>query len=295
MISTKKITYSALLLALFLISHRSSAIGNSDKDRMYGVTITSILRLPETVESLSKLPYKPTTRIVFDEWMEPEYYNSAVFEINKVSYIMGELLDSYAFDDYDLKEYKKRVSSYLNYYPEKVDIWEIGNEVNGEWLGNTKSVMQKINAGFDLVEAKKQKTAITFFYNIGCTEDPDNEMFKWIQTNISKKMRTGLDYVFISYYDDQCNMGEPDWNQVFDILHAMFPNAKLGIGECGAHDKGNAETTIKKYYGMSVSNQSFVGGFFWWFFKRDCVPYTKPIWKVLSDAMKATVIKKSGK
>jgi len=251
--------------------------------------------LPETVESLSKLPVKPTTRIVFDEWVDPQYYNDAIFQINKVSYIMGELLDSYAFNDYNIKDYKKRVNAYLNYFPDKVDIWEIGNEVNGEWLGNTDDVMEKVNAAFDIVEAKKQKTAITFFYNLGCSEDPDNEMFKWIQTNIPKKMRTGLDYVFISYYDDQCNMGDPDWNQVFTILHIMFPNAKLGIGECGAHDKGNAETTIKKYYSMSVNNQSFVGGFFWWFFKRDCVPYTKPIWTVLSDAMKAYAIKQGGK
>jgi hypothetical protein len=292
---TKKILIYTILAVLLVNSGNLLAGGINDNDRIYGVTITSILRLPETVESLSKLPVKPTTRIVFDEWVNPEYYNDAVFQINKVSYIMGELLDSYAFNDYDLKEYKARVKAYLNYYPEKIDIWEIGNEVNGDWLGGTKGVMEKINASFDMVEANKQKTAITFYYNLGCTEDPDNEMFKWISKNIPNKMRKGLDYVFVSYYDEQCSSGEPDWNMVFDRLHAIFPNAKLGIGECGTHDKGDAETIIKKYYEMSVSNQYFVGGYFWWFFKRDCVPYTKPIWTVLSDAMKASVIKQGGK
>ncbi len=290
-----KIQFCSLFTLLLLVPGRLCAGEVNDKDRIYGVTITSILRLPETVESLSRLPYKPTTRIVFDEWVDPDYYNNAIFEINKVSYIMGELLDSYAFNDYDLKDYKARVRAYLNYYPEKVDIWEIGNEVNGEWLGSAKSVMQKINSGFDMVEANKQNTAVTFYYNLGCTDDPDHEMFTWISKNIPAKMRTGLDYVFVSYYDEQCSLGEPDWNDVFDRLHIIFPNAKLGIGECGTHDKGSAETIIKKYYEMNVTNPSFVGGYFWWFFKRDCVPYTKPIWTVLSDAMKASATRQGGK
>lgn len=278
-----------LLFIPVLFLNVSNTFGNDDKDssRIYGVTITSSLNLPQIVESLSKLPHKPTTRIVFDPWMNPDFYNNAIFEINKVSFIMGELLDSYSFKQYDLKEYKERVTKYLNYFPDKVDIWEIGNEVNGDWLGNTKDVSAKINGAYDLVKERKQKAAITFYYNYNCTEDPKSEMFSWIEKNVRGNVRNGLDYVFVSYYEDDCKAGEPDWYTIFKYLQVLFPNAKLGIGECGTKDKDNSEDFIKKYYGMKVDNPKFVGGYFWWYFKRDCVPFTKPGWKVLYEAMKA--------
>jgi hypothetical protein len=118
-----------------------------------------------------------------------------------------------------------------------------------------------------------------------CSSDEDNEMFKWIQKNIRGKMRSGLDYVFVSYYDEDCDGRNPDWDAVFKVLHALFPNAKLGIGECGAHQKSNSEKLIKKYYSMSSSIPNFVGGYFWWYFKRDCVPRTKPAWDVMKNAI----------
>jgi hypothetical protein len=284
-----KIIY-IVILSLFFPLWLSSGYKDKDKDKdkehVYGVTITSVLRLPETVEALSKLPHKPTTRIVFDEWVDPEYYSNAIFQINKVSYIMGEMLDSYAFDDYDEKDYGKRVKAYLNYYPEKVDVWEIGNEINGPWLGSTKSVMKKISTAFDIVKMNNKKAAITFFYNAGCTEDPDYEMFNWISQHMPDKMNKKLDYVFVSYYEDDCKNGDPDWQAIFDKLHKIFPNAKLGIGECGTKNTDKCEELIKEYYKINVTTPNFIGGYFWWYFKRDCVPFTKPMWGVLSAAMK---------
>lgn len=202
---------------------------------------------------------------------------------------MGELVDSYNFNDYDLKNYKERINAYLNYYPAKVDIWEIGNEVNGEWLGSTKSVIEKLKNGYDLVKLRNQKVAVTFFYNNGCYEDADHEMFTWIKNSVPDKMKKGLDYVFVSYYDEECSFGEPDWQYVFDELHKTFPNAKIGIGECGVKDREYSEDYIKKCYQINVTTPNFIGGYFWWYFKRDCVPYTKPTWTVLSDAMKLSM------
>jgi hypothetical protein len=273
------------ILIIILFAFLPSAFFSAEEpdEFMYGVTLTSVTRLPETVEALSKLHKKPTSRIVFDPWVYPEHYGEAVDQISKVSYIMGEILDSYSFQEYDLKNYKERVTQYVNYFPDKVDIWEIGNEVNGDWLGDPKDVSEKLNAAYDIVKAKNKKTAITFYYNYNCTGDPETEMFNWIQRNIRNKIRTGTDYVFVSYYEDECITTEPDWDTIFKYLQVMFPNAKLGIGECGTRDKGNSEELMKKYYDIKVSNPKFIGGYFWWYFKRDCVPYTKPGWQVLQD------------
>lgn len=291
------IVIAALVLNSGDVHPGSSPVNFSDTtkfktdQKLYGVTLSSVTRLPETVEALSRLPQKPIARIVFDPWIYPETYNDAIFQINRVSFIMGEILDSYSFEQYDLKNYKERVKMYLNYYPDKVDIWEIGNEVNGDWLGDTKDVVSKITAGYDLVKAAKQKTAMTFYYNYNCTEDPNSEMFNWIQKNIRYNIRNGLDYVFVSYYEDDCVTVQPDWDKLFKYLQVMFPNAKLGIGECGARDKGNSEEYMRKFYAINVQNQNFVGGYFWWYFKRDCVPYTKPGWNTLNELMKNSIKK----
>ena len=56
---------------------------------------------------------------------------------------------------------------------------------------------------------------------------PGNEMFTWAQANIPAAMKAGLDYVFISYYPEDCNNYWPSqagWQSVFDQLHRMFPD-----------------------------------------------------------------------
>ncbi len=42
-------------------------------------------------------------------------------------------------------EYKNRVKEYMGVLGNNVDIWEIGNEINGEWLGSKQSVINKIS------------------------------------------------------------------------------------------------------------------------------------------------------
>ena len=255
-------------------------------ERIYGVTISSVKDLHDITESLSKLSRKPTARIVFDEWVPAQNYIEAVKEIHKVSYTMGELLDSYAMNGYNLKTYKSRVQEYADTLGDDIDIWEIGNEVNGEWTGSRSKVASKIEAAYNYVKSSQRKTAITLYYNENCYSDEKNEMFTWAQAYIPAYMKVGLDYVLVSYYDDNCQEQSPDWETVFDRLHAMFPNSKLGIGECGTKNKAEKEEMIKKFYRMEVQSPNFIGGYFWWYYKKDCVPYTKELWNVLNEAIR---------
>ena len=36
-------------------------------------------------------------------------------------------------------------------------------------------------------------------------------------------MKTGLDYLLVSYYEVDCHGHKPDWQQVFSQLATMFP------------------------------------------------------------------------
>ena len=173
----------------------------------------------------------------------------------------------------------------MNTLGDNVDIWEIGNEINGEWLGDTATVVAKMNSAYNLVKAKGKTTALTLYYNEGCWKNKSNEMFKWAEKNISATMKEGLDYVFISYYEDDCNNLQPDWPQVFQKLGKLFPKSKIGFGEVGTKNADHKKAFINRYYNMKIKHPNFVGGYFWWYFIQDMVPSTKPLWKTLNSTI----------
>ena len=273
------------IIILLLLTSQISFATIIDTTRVYGVTIDAINNLNNIVTSLSNLCRKPTTRIVFDEWVPATDYQNAVNQIHNVSFIMGEILDSYYMSLYSLAQYQARTTEYLNLLGSKVDIWEIGNEINGEWLGNTSDVVAKMNAAYTIIKAANKKTELTLYYNKNCWSNPANEMFKWVHNNIDTTMKNNLDYVLVSYYEDDCNNLQPNWQQVFDSLHAIFPNSKLGIGECGTTSANKKPTYINRYYKMNITTPNYVGGYFWWYYKQDCVPYTTSLWSILNGAL----------
>jgi hypothetical protein len=251
---------------------------------IYGVTITSIDRINAIYESLRKLSRKPMVRIVFDEWEPAANYREAVKEFHTVSFTMGEILDSWAMKQYSVRQYADRTEEYVNLLGNEIDIWEIGNEVNGEWLGNREEVKEKTVNAYKIVKSKNMATAMTLFYNEFCFENPADEMFAWAKT-LPAELQNGLDYVFVSYYAEDCGDYKPDWNSVFSRLQVIFPNSKLGIGECGTKDRKMKEAVMREYYSLQVNVTSFVGGYFWWYYNEDCVPYWKPLWKVLDEVI----------
>lgn len=253
-------------------------------EKMYGVTIDSVANISDTVNSLKSLSQKPTTRIVFDEGMSASYYISPTQKIHNVSHVMGELLDSFYVKSVTPAQYLARTEEYYNTLHAYVDIWEIGNEINGEWLGNPTEVAQKMTSAFDFIKSKGKTTALTLYYNEDCWMYPSEEMFTWAKKNVPERMKSGLEYVFVSYYEDDCNGLRPNWEAVFAKLAEMFPNSKIGFGEIGTIKSQAAKTDmIERYYRMNISQERFIGGYFWWYFMQDMVPSTKPMWQVLNN------------
>jgi hypothetical protein len=253
---------------------------------LYGVTLDAVDNVADTVAALRALPRMPTTRIVFDEGMPPGEYREAIDGIRPVSYIMGEIVDSQYIPNYSQEGYVARTAKYLKRFGKKVDIWEIGNEVNGEWTGKPRAVVRKVFAAHKKVKAKNYRSALTLYYNDGCWDNPDNEMFHWAGKYLPRAMKNGLDYVLVSYYETQCHNQRPDWNAVFARLARMFPNAQLGFGEVGTEIAQDKADYLRRYYTLQVSQPGYIGGYFWWYFRNDMVPMTQPMWQVLSDVLR---------
>jgi hypothetical protein len=267
--------------------YKPAQLPDNPPEKIYGVTIDAVSGLNNIANTLDRHNKRMTTRIVFDEWQPAYDYIAAVNRLDTITDIMGELLDSYYVDDYSVQQYTDRAVEYV-YSPlgDKVDIWEIGNEINGEWLGNKDSVILKLTKAFIVVRKAGKKTALTLYYNKNCWENPQNEMFRWVNANIPVKIKFSLDYVFVSYYEDDCNNYQPNWQQVFDSLRVIFPNSMLGIGECGTTIASRKAEYINRYYSMNITTPGYVGGYFWWYYRQDCVPWTtKPLWQVLDNAI----------
>jgi hypothetical protein len=269
----------------------------------WGVTIDDPSNVSGLVSSLSSLPVKPIARICFDAENGPSGFTNAIAAISPVAYIMGQPFDSSDVAKTSLSTYTSMTSAYLSAFP-NLTAWEVGNEVNGEWLGGTpysgsgaatgtnNPVVAKIYAAWQLVRAAGRKTALTLYYEPSQTVTPGYDMIPWAQANIPSDMAAGLDYVLVSYYETDNNHIRPtlaQWTTIFQGLEAIFPNSYLGFGEIGMDNPATsstlstAESIMSYYYVLKPAVQNWIGGFFWWYFAEDCVPTSKPLWSLLDS------------
>ena len=225
------------------------------------------------------------TRIVFDPGLSPSDYVSAVRSIKAVSAVMGQPVDSDGLKSLSVSQYRARMALYFDTFGSIVDLWEVGNEINGEWTGNVDEVAAKVQAGFDEAKSRRLNTAMTLYFNSTCSPDPSHEMISWANSHVSDSVKRGVDYVLVSYYPDDC-AGSPDWKTIFKELTTMFPNAKVGFGEIGTKDPNKKEAMIRQFYSMADPSPNFVGGYFWWYFSEDAVPSSQALWRVFNDVIK---------
>lgn len=268
---------------------------------LYGVTFdndsgASTTQLNNQAASLTALPHMPTARIVFDEGQAPSDYQAAVNALQPKAYLMGELLDSESMKVSTVAQYQARASQYVNAFGSQIDLWEVGNEVNGNWTGNYTDVAAKITAATNVVTAASKRSALTLWYNDQCGDGPSElDPVAFSQQYLPAATRNAQHYVLISYYQTQCNDIQPTVATLtthFQQLHALFPNALLGFGEVGLPDAATSDTQAKAqsiinyYYKLKINLPYYIGGYFYWYYAEDCVPYTsKPIWQTLHDAM----------
>jgi len=265
---------------------------------LFGVTINHVSALSQIVASSRRLSHKPTIRIYFNVNRPPRYYAKAVRALHPDSYLMGELVDSFEETKISTSAFEARTKSYLRAFGANIDIWEIGNEVNGDWLGNYRTVSAKLTEAYHAVAARHLRTALTLFYNAGCG-DGSQELspIAFTRKYVSARVRDGLNYVLLSYYEDSCHGIRPSaaqWTSFFKRLHSLYPHAQLGLGEIGLQNPvtakalATAKSLITHYYGLKIDLPYYIGGYFWWYYAEDCIPApSKPLWPVLNRGFQA--------
>ncbi len=268
---------------------------------LYGVTIDTIAHLAQIRSSLVALPQRPTVRVVFDRSEPASYYVQATQSISQVGWVMGELLDSSAERSITAHQLRTRTQAYLRTLGASVSIWEVGNELNGNWTGPYSQVAAKAKAAFSVVHAAGARTAITLYANDFAPQHCGDGLSELTPAQFARhylpaRLRNHLDYLLLSYYPTQCRGVEPTGATLaarLKVLHGLFPHARLGFGEVGLPNPVKSATLQKARqimrwaYALNPHLTYYAGGYFWWYGAEDALRPGAPLRRNLGRAFSA--------
>src|ERR1700694_2537932 len=145
----------AMVLCSILLLGASSSVLGQVPAPIHGVTVEDTHNVTtepfqsQVVTALGHLTVGPTTRIVFTPPRPASDYQAATARISTVSYIMGMPVDSSSMSSISVANYLTRFEDYVTTLGSNVDIWEICNECNGDWLGKSSDVAAKLAEAYD--------------------------------------------------------------------------------------------------------------------------------------------------
>ena len=264
-----------------------------------GITITSIKDIDQTLSVIRSSEKKLTVRVVIQPNVSMDEYKRAIEALRPHAYIMVEILDANNWAPASAESLSNLAEEAIEAFGDKVDIWEVGNE-----LGNSpQEINKKVEATYDVVKRHGGRTAITLNYwaHRGCYEKSWENLDSYVGTMPEKLHQ--VDYMFLSVYEFSCNPAQkPSASDLAETLKSLgktFPSAKLGIGEIAANgpDDEKAESDLatkkriaKRYYGMhnelaQAVGSRYVGGYFWWYFYEDAVTRDTHMWPTLKNLL----------
>ncbi|GAC1401786.1 MAG: hypothetical protein NVSMB64_00540 [Candidatus Velthaea sp.] len=258
----------------------------------WGVTFDDISSASAGLQSATNLFGRDGwVRIVFNRVESPNYYRAIIANAHRRGlHVLGQLLDSSDMAAVPLPAWQKRVRSYVDALP-SVDAWEVGNEVNGSWLGT--DVSAKVSYGASYVKRHTHaRTLVTLYWQLGESSSSDS-MFSWAAANLPDT--AAVDDIGISLYPEDHPMGEA-FERVMTTLHARYPTQRLLVTELGywSADLGHTwwwgsqfdpygagrNAVAALYQSAAFAYPYAGGGAFWWYYLEEAAP-SSPLWQEL--------------
>ncbi|MBV8857805.1 MAG: hypothetical protein JOZ02_12800 [Acidobacteria bacterium] len=192
-------------------------------------------------------------RLVFDRNKSPDYYKPAIkWAHDNGLKVLGELLDSYSMCCTSKEQWEAHVRTYVCAFShggkkpdEEVDEWEVGNEVNGEWLVVKQEKVKKSGESCDrctgyagradyiayaadyVKKHSGKRTLLTLYWQVA-EDKPSSSMFNWVRdvlipasTGEGTSVKDLIDDVGISLYPDKTPMGLA-FDRVFTTLREKY-------------------------------------------------------------------------
>jgi len=285
--------------------------GRGLPDTWRGVTTESVARLGALDRALARHAEPPTVRVVFQPGEGPGAYATAVRRLRRHAYLLGQPFDSTATRAVSVAGYRARFAAYVERYGDRIDLWEIGNELNGSWVGRPRSIDAKVAAAYDVVERDHADEQLRSVITLNYWPSHDCYAHAWEATvpfarQLPKRVRHGVDYVLLSFYETACSPRahptDAEFRRTFRQLGRVFPQARLGMGEVGAQGRSDGLATnpglaekkriARRYYGLQPAmatafGDRWVGGYFWWYYYQDAVvaPRSRSLWRTLDHLL----------
>jgi hypothetical protein len=232
-----------------------------DLSPLFGVTAESLDDLDRLLPALQQIKEKciPTLRVVFQPGESADKYAKKLERIRgheavpKYAYILGLLVDSSSFHKYDDTKMRERARKYADKLSEYVDIWEAGNEVNGDWVGWKKDRQEKKSA------AELEQMRMSVAARIKTVYDTINQVY-------STKRKTPRFALNLYFNDDNIDSTRDD-KGAYTGHNCLNPGLEQCQGEC-LHDY-EMFTWADKYLKPQANHLKFDYVLFS-FYKDDC-------------------------
>jgi hypothetical protein len=166
--------------------------------------------------------------------------------------VMGSVLDTAQWPRaLTPQAYSERAKNLVLHYKDQIRSWEVGSEINGDWLGGRQDplsldqVYRIYSAAADKVKELDPalETVATLYWWEGTAPDEEHSTLGWLRRRSKEGFGRNLDVLGISLQPDDNPVGmalEP----LFERVHQELPDKKLMISSLG-YVEGDA---LKGYY-----------------------------------------------
>jgi hypothetical protein len=140
--------------------------------------------------------------------------------------------------------YAERTKNLVLHYKDQIRSWEVGNELNGDWLGGvsapltTDQVYRVYSAGAAKVKEldPSLETVATLYRWDGTAPDAEHSLFGWLKHYSRQGFGRNLDVLSLSLQPDDNPVGmalEP----IFELVQTELPDKSLMLGSLGYVEK----------------------------------------------------------
>lgn len=227
-------------------------------------------------------------------------YDAIVSELKaKNIYVMGSVLDTAQWPkDLTPQLYSLRTKNLVLRYASKIRSWEVGPEINGDWLGGPrtplglKKTLKIYSAAAAQVKSIEPtlETVATLYWWDGTAPDEDHSLFGWLRRHAPSGFADNLDVVALSLQPEDNPVGMA-FERIFERLHEALPKQRLMLGSFGFVEKtdlsgywwldgadvdGARKDLVILYTAAScAAKKSLCGGFWWQTLDQMLLPHRK--------------------
>jgi hypothetical protein len=271
------------------------------KNQRFGLTLDAAIlnRLqdyPWIVDSIAKtganwvrLVFKPNpSDFLYSKQSSFSEYDAVVKELRaRELHVMGTILDTNQWPSrLTPAVYAERTRNIVLHYSEQIKSWEVGCEINGDWLGGTKEPLTTDEVFKIYAAAAEQvktiepslETVATLYWWDGTAPDEVHSLLGWLTRYVPRGFAKDIDVVAVSLWPEDNPVGMA-FEPIFDQVRSLLPEKKLMLGSFGYVEQdalkgywwyspkdvdGGRKDMAILYTGAACGVSKSLCGGFWW-------------------------------